>query len=53
MDFLRINGVQIGTPFYKKVIGNKEAMKNYILSDGSYVKSLMLRGIEFENRRRR
>ncbi|MCG4579463.1 DUF881 domain-containing protein [Clostridium cochlearium] len=46
--FLRINGVQIGTPFYIKVIGNKEAMKNYILSDGSYVKSLMLRGIEFE-----
>lgn len=46
--FLRINGVQIGTPFYIKAIGNKEAMKNYILSEESYVKTLMLRGIEIE-----
>lgn len=46
--FLRINGVQIGTPFYIKAIGNKDAMKNYILSEESYVKSLMLRGIQIE-----
>ena len=46
--FLRINGVQIGTPFYIKVIGNKEVIKNYILSEKSYVKSLILRGIKIE-----
>lgn len=46
--FLRINGVQIGTPFYIKVIGNKEVIKNYILSEESYVKSLILRGIKIE-----
>lgn len=44
--FLRINGVKLPAPFYISVIGNKEVIKKYILSNDSYVRTLINRGIE-------
>lgn len=44
--FLRINGVKLPAPFYINVIGNGEVIKKYILSNDSYVRTLINRGIE-------
>ncbi len=43
--FLSINGVNIPAPFYVTVIGDKEKIKRYIMSNESYVKRLITRGI--------
>jgi uncharacterized protein YlxW (UPF0749 family) len=39
-QFIRINGVDLPAPFYIKVIGNQDAIKNYILEQDSYLKML-------------
>ncbi|WP_125152221.1 DUF881 domain-containing protein [Clostridium rectalis] len=46
--FLRINGIQVGAPFYIDIIGNKESLKSYMESEESYTKLLMLRKISVE-----
>lgn len=46
--FLRINGIQVCAPFYINAIGNKDTLKNYMLADENYLKSLMLRGIQVD-----
>lgn len=43
--FLRVNGVKIATPFNIYAIGDKEVMKNYMLLNENYLKSLILRNI--------
>lgn len=42
---LRVNGVSIGAPFYINAIGNKAALNSFMLSDGSWLKYLMMRQI--------
>ncbi|MBU5482980.1 DUF881 domain-containing protein [Clostridium sp. MSJ-11] len=46
--FLRINGIQISAPFYINVIGNKEALKSYMLAEENYLRILMFREIQVE-----
>lgn len=46
--FLRINGIQVCAPFYINAIGNKDALKNYMLADENHLKSLILRGIQVD-----
>lgn len=46
--FLRVNGVKIAAPFYIVAIGDKDVLKNYMLSEENYLKGLMLRGIEVD-----
>lgn len=46
--FLRVNGVKIAAPFYILAIGDKDVLKNYMLSEENYLKGLMLRGIEVD-----
>ncbi|WP_315114442.1 DUF881 domain-containing protein [uncultured Clostridium sp.] len=46
--FLRINGIQISAPFYINVIGNKEALKSYMLDEANYLRILMFREIQIE-----
>ena len=43
--FLRINGVKIVAPFTIYVIGNKEVLYNYMMSDENYLKGMILRKI--------
>lgn len=45
-EFLRINGVKLAAPFTLNVIGDPDVMKNYILGEGAYLKTLMYRGIQ-------
>lgn len=47
-QFLRMNGVKIPAPFYVNVIGDPEKMENQIMRDGSYIKTLMNRGIKVQ-----
>lgn len=47
-QFLRMNGVKIPAPFYVNVIGDKDKIENQIMRDGSYIKTLMNRGIKVE-----
>lgn len=46
--FLRVNGVKIAAPFQILAIGDKEVMKNYMLLNENYLKSLELRKIDVE-----
>jgi uncharacterized protein YlxW (UPF0749 family) len=46
--FLRVNGVQLSAPFYINVIGNKEVIKNYMMNENGYLKTLMYRGIQVQ-----
>ncbi|WP_300348745.1 DUF881 domain-containing protein [Clostridium sp.] len=47
-QFLRMNGVKIPAPFYVNVIGDPDKIENQIMRDGSYIKTLMNRGIKVE-----
>lgn len=47
-QFLRMNGVKIPAPFYVSVIGDPEKIENQIMRDGSYIKTLMNRGIKVQ-----
>ncbi|MDZ5252799.1 DUF881 domain-containing protein [Clostridium sp. LIBA-8841] len=47
-QFLRMNGVKIPAPFYVNVIGDPEKIENQIMRDGSYIKTLMNRGIKVQ-----
>lgn len=47
-QFLRMNGVKIPAPFYINVIGDPDKIENQIMRDGSYIKTLMNRGIKVE-----
>ena len=47
-QFLRMNGVKIPAPFYVNAIGDPEKMENQIMRDGSYIKTLMNRGIKVQ-----
>lgn len=38
--FMSVNGVKLPAPFYIKVIGNPDTIKNYILEQDSYLKML-------------
>jgi len=42
---IAVNGVKIATPFYIDAIGNKDVLKNYMLSDENYLKFMMSRTI--------
>lgn len=48
--FLKINGVNIGAPFYISAIGNGDNIKKYLYSDDGYLTFLKYRGVfvEFE-----
>jgi uncharacterized protein YlxW (UPF0749 family) len=43
--FLKINGVNIGAPFYISVIGNSESIKQQLFSENGYLTFLKYRGI--------
>lgn len=47
-QFLRMNGVKIPAPFYVYAIGNPEKMESQITRDGSYIKTLINRGISVQ-----
>lgn len=47
-QFLRMNGVKIPAPFYVYAIGNPERMESQIIRDGSYIKTLINRGISVQ-----
>lgn len=40
-SYINVNGVKTPTPFYISAIGNKDALKNYMLLDENYLKYLM------------
>lgn len=46
--FLMVNGVQLSAPFYINVIGNKEVIKNYMMNETGYLKTLIYRGIQVQ-----
>lgn len=46
--FLLVNGVQVPSPFYISVIGDKEKLYDYINSDNNYFSVLRNRGISVE-----
>lgn len=46
--FLRVNGVQLSAPFYINVIGNREVIKNYMMGEAGYLKTLIYRGIQVQ-----
>ena len=45
---LNINGVKIASPFYVSAIGNKDALKKYMLTDENYLKYMLSREINIE-----
>lgn len=47
-SFLSVNGVKLSAPFYIHVIGNKDVIKNYMLGEDGYLKTLMYRGIDVQ-----
>lgn len=47
-QFLRINKVKLPGPFYINVLGDPEKLESYLLSEDSYVTSLINRGIDIE-----
>ncbi|WP_163194797.1 DUF881 domain-containing protein [Clostridium thermarum] len=46
--FLKINGVNIGAPFYISAIGNSETMRNHLFSEDGYLTFLKYRGISID-----
>lgn len=46
--FIMVNGVQLSAPFYINVIGNKEVIRNYMMNENGYLKTLIYRGIQVQ-----
>lgn len=44
--YLRVNGVSLGSPFYINAIGNKDKLKDYMMSSNNYLYTLINRGID-------
>ena len=43
--FIRVNGVSLGSPFYIDAIGDKDKLKDYMMSSNNYLYSMINRGI--------
>ncbi|AGK97727.1 DUF881 domain-containing protein [Clostridium pasteurianum] len=44
--FIRVNGVSLGSPFYINAIGDKDKLKDYMMSSNNYLYTMINRGID-------
>ena len=44
--FIRVNGVQVASPFYIDAIGDKDKLKDYMMSSNNYLYTMINRGIK-------
>lgn len=44
--FIRVNGVAIASPFYIDAIGDKDKLKDYMMSSNNYLYTMINRGID-------